>query len=356
MRGLLAAALEGFGYEVVDSASGLEGIDLARCEKPDLVLCDVGLLDISGYEVLKSLRAMDETRNTPVVLITGLADLQGMREGMKLGADDYVPKPFELEELKRLIAGRLRKAEDLRRDAEEKAKKLRSSISMMLPHELLSPLSGIIGLADILRDEAGTMQAQETAEIGRDIQRSGERLHRLIKNFLIYSQLELMAADPDRADALRRSGVGQLAKVLPEVANRIASNHERVSDLVMECVSADVPVSEANLAKLCEEFIDNAFKFSVSGQPVEVKARITDDKLWLTIADEGEGIPDEIIRGLHDDDQFERIFCEKRATGLGLAIAVRLAELHSGRAVIQSQPGTGTSIMVELPLAKVPAS
>ncbi len=356
MRRLLAAALEDAGYEVVDTGSGLEGIDLARCEKPDLVLCDVGLLDVSGYEVLKSLRAAAETHNTPVVLITGLADLQGMREGMRLGADDYLPKPFELEELKALVGGRLRKAEDLRRVAEEKAKKLRSSISMMLPHELLSPLSGIIGLADILRDDAANMRPQETAEIGRDIQRSGERLHRLIKNFLIYSQLELMAADPDRIEAVRQTGVAQVGKVLVEVAERVASGYRRNGDLLLNAEPAEVAISEANLGKLCEELIDNAFKFSTGGQRVEVKSRITDDKVWLSIADEGQGIAAEIVRGLRDAGQFERIFCEKGGAALGLAIAVRLAELHEGRALIQSQPGTGTSIMIELPLAKAPAS
>ena len=353
MRQLLSQALRDGGYEVIDTGAGQAGVELARSEKPDLVLCDVGLLDITGYEVLKALRSHPATRNIPVVLITGMADLEGMREGMKLGADDYVPKPFDLAELLALLAARLRKAEVLRREAEEKAKKLRSHISMMLPHELLSPLSGIIGLADILRDTTVTLQAAEAAEIGRDIQRSGERLHRLIRNFLIYSQLELLAAEPERLEALRHSPPCQLRKVLGEVAERVAEQHQRRADLVLEPVSAEVAMSDQNLSKLCEELLDNAFKFSAPGQPVEVHARLTDGKVWLTIADEGSGISEEILGGLRSGaDQFERLFYEKRTTGLGLTIAVRLAELHDGRALIQSQPGTGTSILIELPLAQ----
>jgi signal transduction histidine kinase len=275
-----------------------------------------------------------------------------MREGMKLGADDYVPKPFDLEELLALLAARLRKADDLRRDAEAKAKKLRSHISMMLPHELLSPLSGIIGLADILRDDAGTLKSAESAEIGRDIQRSGERLHRLIRNFLIYSQLELLAAEPERIEALRQGPPSQLRKVLGEVAERVAEQYHRRADLVIEPVSAEVVMSDQNLTKLCEELLDNAFKFSAPGHPVEVRARLTDGKVWITISDEGSGISEEILGGVRGGaDQFERLFYEKHTTGLGLTIAVRLAELHDGRALIQSQPGTGTSILIELPLA-----
>jgi signal transduction histidine kinase len=354
MRLLLIAALEDNGYEVVDSGSGRTGIELAQAEKPDLVLCDVGLLDTSGYEVLRALRSMPKTCNIPFVLMTGLADLQGMREGMRLGADDYMPKPFDIPEMLALVAARLRKAEQIRHEAEDKAKLLRSHISMMLPQELLSPLNGIIGLADILRDDAARIQPDEAADIGRDIQSSGERLHRLIRNFLIYSQLELLNIEPERLEAMRNGTPAQISKVIGEVTERIAEKHHRRADLVLDATAGDVAISEQNLTKLSEELIDNAFRFSEPGKPVEVRTKITGGKVWLTISDEGSGIPAEILEGLRAPDQFERLFVEQRMLGLGLSIAVKLAEVHQGRAVIQSQLGTGTSILVELPLAKTP--
>ena len=351
MRMLLAAALEDAGYEVIDTASGSAGIELAKEEKPDLVLCDVGLLDTSGYEVIKTLRAQPQTCGIPLVLMTGLADLQGMREGMRLGADDYVPKPFDLPELIALIASRLRKAEQLRHEAEDKAKLLRSHISMLLPQELLSPLTGIIGLADILREDSDRLQPNEAADIGRDIQASGERLHRHIRNFLIYSQLELLTIEPERLEAMRNTAPSQCHKVITEVAVRIAEKHNRRSDLKLALDACDIAISEQNFTKLSEELIDNAFKYSEPGKPVEVHSRITDGKVWLTVSDEGTGLPSEILASLRAPNQFERIFGEKQTMGLGLAIAVKLAEVHQGRAIIQSQPGTGTSILVELPLA-----
>lgn len=351
MRKLLIRGLEQAGYEVVDTESGTSGIELARSDKPDLVLCDVGLTDISGYEVLRSLRGASKTANIPVILITGLADLQGMREGMRLGADDYVPKPFDLADLLAIVAARLQKAEDLRREAEEKAKALRSHISMMLPHELLTPLSGIIGLADLLREDAGRMQPHETAEIGRDIQTAGERLHRVIRNFLLYSQLELLTVEPERLTALRQAAPSALTKVVTEVAERLAERHNRRADLTLALAAADVAIGEPNLAKLCEEIIDNAFKFSVPGRPVEISSRLTGDKLWLSVSDEGSGIPPAIIASLRAPDQFERLLREQQTAGLGLAIAIKLAELHLGRTIIQSQPGTGTVVLIELPLA-----
>jgi signal transduction histidine kinase len=351
MRQLLTAAFRRAGYEVSETAMGQEGIALARAESPDLVLCDVALLDISGYEVLKTLRGAPETANAAFILITGLADLQGMREGMKLGADDYVPKPFNLDELLALVARRLEKTVRLRHEAEEKARKLRSHISLMLPHELLTSLTGIIELADMLRDDAATLKPQDTAEIGHDIQRAGERLHRLIRNFLIYSQLELLAVDSGRLEALRRTQPSPFHRLVPETAERVAEVHHRRNDLSLQGVTADVAMSETNFGKLCEEILDNAFRYSAPGTPVSLVARLTGPRLWMTITDEGRGIAPEILTTLHDSGQFERLFYEQKSNGLGLAIAIRLAELHGGRLIVQSQPGTGTSVLVELPLA-----
>lgn len=355
MRSLLMHALEGVGHEVVETGAGASAIERIPLEKPDLVLCDVGLLDMSGHEVLQAVRANPDTSNIPFVLMTGVADLQGMREGMRLGADDYLPKPFDLKDLITMISARLRKAEELRHEVETKARLLRSHISMMLPEELLTPLSGIIGLADILRSDADRLTPPEAAEIGRDIQNSGERLHRLIRNFLIYSQLELLAVERDRNEPLTQVVPCQAAKVVSEVAERIAERQGRRDDLVVAVAAAEVPMAEGHLVKLVEEVVDNAFRYSERGKLVDVRSRMTDGKLWLTVADEGCGIPDDIVAELRAPNQFERIFRERPSSGLGLAIAVKIAELHQGRAIIQSQPGTGTSILFELPTMRPPA-
>ena len=351
MGQLIAEALRHHAYEVETTVDGRAGIAAARHARPDLVLLDVVLSDISGLEVLKALRTAPETANTPIVLVTGRANLAGMREGMKLGADDYLPKPFEVGELLALVETRLRKTADLRRDADEKLRTLRSHISMIMPQGLLNPLTGIIGLADILREEAASLKPADAAELGRDIQRSSERLHRLIRNFLIYSQIELLAIDPARLEALRRGPPCQFGKVLADTAERVADGHRRRADLQLENKNVEVAVSDQNLGKICEELLDNAFKYSAPGRPVSVSTKLRGRHLWLTIADKGQGIAPETLASLRGKDQFERLFYEQRTSGLGLAIAMRLAELHHGRVVVQSQPGEGTSVLVELPLA-----
>ena len=136
--------------------------------------------------------------------MTGLADNAGMRHGMELGADDYLPKPFTIEALYAAVEARLKKAQALRQEAEKKLADLRDNISLMLPHELRTPLNGILAYGEILAAEAGTLPATEIAEMGQVIYDSGKRLERLIENFLIYAQIELLGADPQKIGALRQ--------------------------------------------------------------------------------------------------------------------------------------------------------
>ena len=126
-----------------------------------------------------------------------------MRHGMELGADDYLPKPFTTDGLYAAVDARLKKAQTVRDEAERKLAHLRDNISLMLPHELRTPLNGILANAEMLAASAATLKPAEIAEMGQDIHQSGQRLERLIENFLIYAQLELIAADPKNVNALR---------------------------------------------------------------------------------------------------------------------------------------------------------
>src|SRR5947199_7396255 len=198
LREMVHLALQQKGFDVVEAENGAKGIDLARKELPDLILCDVNMEKMDGYRTLSSLRNEPSTASIPFILMTGLADNAGMRHGMELGADDYLPKPFTIEGLYAAVEARLKKTQALRDDAEKKLADLRDNISMMLPHELRTPLNGILAYGEILSAEAATLPTTEVAEMGQVIHESGRRLERLIENFLIYAQLELLSADPQK--------------------------------------------------------------------------------------------------------------------------------------------------------------
>src|ERR1041385_1352732 len=166
LREMMLLALRQRGFEVLEAENGEKGIETARRELPDLILCDVNMEKVNGYLTLSSLRAEPSTASIPFILMTGLADQAGMRHGMELGADDYLPKPFTIEALYAAVDARLRKAKFIREEAERKLADLRDNISMMLPHEMRTPLNGILAYGEILTSDAATLPPAEIAEMG----------------------------------------------------------------------------------------------------------------------------------------------------------------------------------------------
>src|SRR5262245_51321082 len=202
LREMVHVALQERGCSVVEAENGAHGIELARKEIPDLILCDVNMQKVDGYGTLSSLRDNPVTASIPFILMTGLADHAGMRHGMELGADDYLPKPFTIDALYAAVDARLKKAHALRQLAERKLADLRDNISLMLPHELRTPLNGILAFGEMLSTHPDASQ-EEIAEMGRVIHDAARRLERLVENFLIYAQIELLATEPKKVEALR---------------------------------------------------------------------------------------------------------------------------------------------------------
>ena len=349
LREMLGLALTHKGYAVIEAGNGLIGVEKARKELPDLILSDVNMDQMDGYRTLASLRSDAATASVPFILMTGLADNAGMRHGMELGADDYLPKPFKIDALYAAVEARLRKAQAVRQEAEKQLADLRDAISMALPHELRTPLNGIIAYGEILKMDAETLPPTEIAEMGDVIAESGRRLERLVENFLIYAQLELLRTDPNKVATLRTKITTEPSRVITEHAQRQAEAAGREADLRVSVAQASVPMSEEYLGKVVDELTQNAFKFSSKGRQVQVELTEDASSLFLKISDLGRGLSADQIAKVGAYMQFDRKMQEQQGLGLGLSIARRLTELHGGELTIQSQKGEGTTIQLLLP-------
>jgi signal transduction histidine kinase len=349
LREMMLLALRQRDFEVIEAENGERGIEVARRELPDLILCDVNMDKVDGYLTLSSLRSEPTTASIPFILMTGLADQAGMRHGMELGADDYLPKPFTIEALYAAVDARLKKAKTVREEAERKLADLRDNISMMLPHEMRTPLNGILAYGEILAADAPTMTPKEIAEMGQVIYDSGKRLERLIENFLIYAQLELLNTDPQNLNNVLRKQTPAPGPLIEKHAREQAALAKRSNDLVLEVANVPMPISSEYLSKIVEELVQNAFKFSSAGSRVGVTLGDTDNSVTLTVSDNGRGFSTEHITKVGAYMQFDRKMHEQQGLGLGLTIVRRLTELHGGTLAIQSEKGTGTSVSVKLP-------
>lgn len=355
IRAMMGMALRQKGFMVVEAENGEEGVQLARKELPDVIICDVKMKKMDGYATLMALRNDPATAAIPFILMTGYADSEGMRYGMELGADDYLPKPFTIEGLYAAVDARLKKAEMMREQAEKKLADLRQNISFMLPHELRTPLNGILAYAELLQTDAATLSPGDLMEMGQVIQQSGRRLQRLIENFLIYAQIELMAADPASTQALRARETLQPALVIEKCAQNQADAAGRSADLRLDLSDCPVRMSDVFIEKIADELISNAFKFSRPGTPVRVVFGRMSDTASLVVVDHGRGMDKEQITRIGAYMQFQRKVQEQQGVGLGLIISKRLAELHGGGLLIQSEPGQGTTVTVTLPCGGVKA-
>jgi signal transduction histidine kinase len=344
-------ALRQRGYDVIEADSGSTGIEKARKELPDLVLCDVNMERVDGYNTLSSLRNEPATAAIPFILMTGLADNAGMRHGMELGADDYLPKPFTLDALYAAVDARLKKVQTVRAEAERRLADLRSAISLALPHELRTPLNGIIAFGEIFKSDAGTLQPAEISEMGHLISDSAKRLQRLVENFLIFAQLELFSTDPQKINALRGIQTTHPERVIGEHARKEAEDAKRQDDLRLEVADIPVPMSEEYLGKVVNELTQNAFKFSSAGSSVVVELADAGNAVTLSVGDHGKGFSTEQISRVGAYVQFDRKMQEQQGLGLGLTISRRLTELHGGTLTIQSEKDSGTKVVIKLPKA-----
>jgi two-component system, sensor histidine kinase and response regulator len=349
LREMVRLALGQRGYEIIEAPNGMTGVEAARKHRPDLILCDVNMEKMDGYATLSSLRNDDATSAIPFILMTGLADNAGMRHGMELGADDYLPKPFTLEGLYGAVEARLKKAQTVKAQAEGALEDLRLNISMMLPHELRTPLNGILAFGEILANEPATLTLEEIADMGQTIYQSARALERLIETFLVYSQLEMVLADQQKISVLRGKQTAAPAKLIENEAGRKAAEANRKSDLTINQSPVAVPMSEEYFAKLVSELTHNAFKFSQAGTPVTVELSVTPEAVIFSVTDQGRGFEPDQIAKVGAFMQFDRKTHEQQGLGLGLTIARRLAELHGGVLAIQSERGKGTTVTVRLP-------
>jgi two-component system, sensor histidine kinase and response regulator len=199
IREVLVEMLTTEEYDVAEAENGSIGIKLAHSELPDLILCDIMMPKVDGYGVLDCLREHADTETIPFIFLSAKTSQIEIRQGIELGADDYLTKPFTRAELLGAIAARFEKKEALERQAKKKLDNLCINISHSLPHELHTHLNAIIGMSRLLIDKYDSIERDEVKKMLDAIYTSGERLYNLNQKFLPSAQVETMPTCPDRA-------------------------------------------------------------------------------------------------------------------------------------------------------------
>lgn len=340
------------GFDTLGAENGSDGIKLAIADKPDLIICDVMMPEVDGYQVLKTLRQNPNTAAVPFIFLTAKADKAALRQGMELGADDYLTKPFTKTELLGAIATRLEKHAIVAQHFEEELVGFVQGITDALPEELLNPVYQIFSLTQKLVEEHEEIKPQEILATAENINGATMYLHRLMENFVIYSKLKALTINSQEVGILGDCRTSNPNEIVMSVARQKATQYNREADLRLDMARAGIKVAEHDLKKIVEEIVDNAFKFSETGTPVNITATIEDDIYCLIIANSGCSMTLEQIASIGACRQFEREFYEQQGLGLGLIIAKRLCELHDGQLTIKTAKNAPTTtVCIELKCA-----
>ena len=337
------------GYKTRGTTNARHGVDMIRDLQPDVIICDINMPGLDGYSVLQTLREDARTRTIPFIFLTAREYREDQRRGMNLGADDYITKPFDRDELLTAIQAQLAKRDALRQEHESALSVLRRNIIYALPHELRTPLTVILGNAEILREDHETISRESLYSMADAIFQHGQRLHRLFENYLVYAQIELIAASPKQRRALRNHIVSDAAALVIEEATRCAKDYGREADLSLETTSTALRIAEADLRKIAFELVDNAFKFSDPGAGVQVRLTHNGSYILLSVRDNGRGMTADQCQNIGAYMQFERTIYEQQGLGLGLVIVKRLTEVHEGTLHLESAPGHGTTALIRFP-------
>jgi len=344
VRTMFGLALRRNGYQVLEAASGAEALALARQHLPDLILTDIHMPGGDGATLLHDIRRDPELRSKQVVLMTGRPDLVTPRKGMEEGADDFLVKPISLDALLSCVRARFGRASINWRVEDETVAKLKSLVPSNLPHECFTPLTGIIGLIEILLEDSN-FSPTEITDIYKDIHMSALRLHRTLRNYLLI--LDLQTAQQVPLVELLPSPLVE-ARIQDGILEALSIN-KRYEDISTELNAIPLFVKPDDLVRLVEELVDNACKFSRQGTPVVVKL---EPNGVLTVTDHGRGMTDNEIKSIGAFKQFDRKKHEQQGLGLGLVLVHKLVSQCHAEFSLTSQPGTGTEAKIIFSLVK----
>jgi signal transduction histidine kinase len=357
---LVESILKTNGYAVIRAYDGDEALRVVDERRPDLLLLDVMMPNLSGFEVCRRLRERHETRLLPIIMITALNALEDKVQGLDLGADDFLSKPINRTELLAKVRSILR-VRALQEEIERQKKELeaansellviqrfKESMTQMVVHDLKNPLAAIMGNIQLMQLQRAQMTAPRLGELLQRTQDSARQMARMIQNILEVAKLE------ENKMPLRRQPV-DLARVVTEQCAELLSVSTRDGVRLESVVPESLPPVDADpelVGRILANLLSNAFKHTPNGGRIVVGARQEGEEIVTTVTDDGEGIPEDLQPHIFEkfvagesEDRHRRTY----DSGLGLTFCRLAVQAHGGRIWVKSRSGEGTTVHVALP-------
>jgi len=347
--------LELADYEVITATNGAEALSVMGKEPPDLVISDIMMPQMDGLQLCERVRQDFRWAMLPFIFLTAKSQKADVRQGMGVGADDYLTKPFEMEDLLSAVASRLQRARSIKAETMERLAHLREDILRKLGHELRTPLTFIKGYTELLAESASEVKADDWEVSLQAIKAGSDRLSALVEDLVFLAGLETGEAAAIYEREKERLNLVKLVRDVLASLQEVAAGQNTI---LVDDLRSSLPIvigHRAFLADALRRILENAFKFAGShDRRVVVSGDVRANEVHIDVADNGVGIAENELPHVFDKFyQVNREKMEQRGVGLGLPIVKVIMEMHGGRVEVQSKLGQGSVFTLVLPLPSV---
>ncbi|MDR1201162.1 MAG: hybrid sensor histidine kinase/response regulator [Tannerellaceae bacterium] len=344
---LVQAILKKEGYSLLTAENGAKALQIAQEKHPNLMLLDIMMPEMDGYEVLQRLKSNPDTNNIPVIIMSALNDMPSIVKGYQLGATEYVTKPFQRDELLKRIYHRfeLYSVERIKEELEA-AIESRDMLYGLISHDLRAPLGSVKMLNN------SVLKLVDKDKIGEDVyemlllmDKTSEEAFQLLDNLTKWSKFSQNKLQPHK----QRTDINSLIE-------SIITLYEPIAELKHVVISApDVQepligfVDVDMIKTVIRNLLSNAIKFSFEGGLVTISTRMEENNMFFSIKDTGKGIKESDKEKLLNKDYFSTFGTNnEHGSGLGLMICKAFVEMHEGSFRFKSEEGKGSTFFFSI--------
>jgi two-component system sensor histidine kinase/response regulator len=344
--------LESYGYQVLTADNGRTALQVMASVGPDLIISDIMMPVMDGFDFFQAVRSDPRWLEVPFIFLSAKGAENDVRYGKLLGAEEYIVKPFDPEDLRVAVVAKLRRARDLQRHSQQELETLKKQLLGVMSHEFKTPLSYIKLATELLSKHKERLTLKDLEQAVGSIQRGERRLSGLIEDMLTVAAIDAGLAHQHYQTDNHPYGIAMSVREAVNACRDQALARDIQVDVTAPAEDLYVQGIGQYLTSALTRLLSNAIKFSPEGGQVCVATQHTDEQITITVQDWGQGIPDAELPRLFDRfHQVNRAKYEQQGAGLGLTIARTYVELHGGHIEVASQEGVGSTFSVWLPLS-----
>lgn len=354
---LLSSMLTKQGYEVRSAISGSVALMAVRTVPLDLILLDINMPKMNGYEVCQQLKADEQTRDIPVIFLSALGEPLDKVQAFQVGGVDYITKPFQVEEVLARVENHLTlrrmqiELQQAKTDAlkaleqEQELNRLKSEFVSMISHDFRSPLTSIQGFTELLRYGGEALTNEMRDRYFDKVNSAVDHMLYLLDEVLLIGSLEVGKTECQPTVIELEKFCRDLCETL-----QLSDNNQHLIEFSCSGHCNNIRIDQVLLRRILTNLLSNAIKYSPNDSKIDFKLHCGDEIITFNIKDEGIGIPTEGQQNLFKTFYRGSNVGQIKGTGLGLAVVKRCVDTYQGQIHFESEEGQGTTVTVSLPL------